>query len=82
MAPFSFQPAASERWPDLESLPGKTEAQCGLLVHVQGDGNRQILKQMVEAGGQPGIPAYDGDRDASWCASAPADGQAVDLQGQ
>lgn len=37
----------------------------------KGDANRASMKVLVEAGGEPGILAYDGDAPVGWCAVAP-----------
>lgn len=62
MAAFQFYPATSERWPDLESLFVKTvrmpaagsfrmfwRLERGVFKKTKGEGNHQILKQIVEA---------------------------------
>lgn len=42
-----------------------------MFKKTKGDGNRQILKQIVEADKQPGILAYDGKQTVGWCGIAP-----------
>ena len=82
MAPYQFYPATSERWPDLENLFGKNGANAGcwcmfwrlerpMFKKTKGEGNRQILKQIVEADQQPGILAYKGAQAVGWCGIAP-----------
>lgn len=82
MNKFSFHPATPERWPDLENLFGKNGANAGcwcmfwrleraMFKKTKGDGNRQRLKQIVEADEQPGILAYDGKQAVGWCGIAP-----------
>ena len=82
MTSFHFYPATPERWPDLESLFGKNGANAGcwcmfwrleraMFKKTKGGGNRQILRQIVEADEQPGILAYDGKQAVGWCGIAP-----------
>jgi GNAT superfamily N-acetyltransferase len=82
MTTFKCYPTTSERWSDLEQLFGKNGANAGcwcmfwrleraMFKKTKGDGNRQILKQIVEAGEQPGILAYDGEHAVGWCGVAP-----------
>jgi GNAT superfamily N-acetyltransferase len=79
---FKFYPATPERWGDLETLFGKNGANAGcwcmfwrlersMFKKTKGDGNRQILKQIVEADEQPGILAYEGEQAVGWCGIAP-----------
>jgi GNAT superfamily N-acetyltransferase len=82
VAAFHFYPATPERWSDLESLFGKNGANAGcwcmfwrleraMFKKTKGEGNRQILKQIVEGDEQPGILAYDGMQAVGWCGIAP-----------
>jgi GNAT superfamily N-acetyltransferase len=82
MASFEFYPATRERWQDLEKLFGKNGANAGcwcmfwrleraMFKKTKGEGNRQILKQTVEADEQPGILAYEGEGVVGWCGIAP-----------
>ena len=82
MAAFQYYPATPERWSDLENLFGKNGANAGcwcmfwrleraLFKKTKGEGNRQILKQVLEADEQPGILAYDGKQAVGWCGIAP-----------
>jgi GNAT superfamily N-acetyltransferase len=41
------------------------------FVKDKGDANRASLKALADAGGEPGILAYDGDVPVGWCAVAP-----------
>jgi GNAT superfamily N-acetyltransferase len=79
---FHFHTVTPECWPDLENLFGKNGANAGcwcmfwrleraMFKKTKGDGNRQILKQIVEANGQPGILAYAGKQAVGWCGIAP-----------
>ena len=82
MPSFQFHPATPERWPDLEGLFGKNGANAGcwcmfwrldraMFKKTKGEGNHQILRQIVEADEQPGILAYDGKQAVGWCGIAP-----------
>jgi len=82
MTSFQFHPATPERWPDLEGLFGKNGANAGcwcmfwrldraMFKKTKGEGNHQILRQIVEADEQPGILAYDGKQAVGWCGIAP-----------
>lgn len=82
MSSFHFYPATPERWSDLENLFGKNGANAGcwcmfwrleraMFKKTKGEGNRQILKQIVEANEQPGILAYEGAQPVGWCGIAP-----------
>jgi GNAT superfamily N-acetyltransferase len=82
MAAFQFHPATAERWSDLEKLFGKNGANAGcwcmfwrleraMFKKTKGEGNRQILKQIVESDEQPGILAYEGKQAIGWCGIAP-----------
>ncbi len=81
MSTFTFHPATPERWSDLENLFGKNGANAGcwcmfwrleraMFKKTKGDGNRQVLKQIVEAGQQPGILVYNGKQAVGWCGVA------------
>ena len=82
MTAFQFYPATPERWSDLENLFGKNGANAGcwcmfwrldraMFKKTKGEGNHQILRQIVEADEQPGILAYDGKQAVGWCGIAP-----------
>lgn len=82
MTSFQFHPVTPDRWKDLETLFGRNGANAGcwcmfwrlersMFKKTKGDGNRQILKQVVEADKQPGILAYDGNQAVGWCGVAP-----------
>jgi GNAT superfamily N-acetyltransferase len=82
MTTFQFYPATPERWSDLENVFGKNGANAGcwcmfwrlersMFKKTKGEGNRQILKQIVEADQQPGILAYEGAQAVGWCGIAP-----------
>lgn len=42
-----------------------------MFKKTKGEGNRQFLKQIVEADEQPGILAYAGEQAVAWCGIAP-----------
>jgi len=42
-----------------------------MFKKTKGEGNRQILKQIVDADKQPGILAYEGNQAVGWCGIAP-----------
>jgi GNAT superfamily N-acetyltransferase len=79
---FTFHPATSDRWTDLEKLFGKNGA-CGgcwcmcwrlprkSFVAQKGEGNRIALKTIVENDEPPGILAYADGQAVGWCAVAP-----------
>ena len=82
MPSFKFHPVTPDRWTDLETLFGKNGANAGcwcmfwrlersMFKKTKGEGNRQILKQVVEANEQPGILVYDGKQVVGWCGIAP-----------
>lgn len=82
MTRLQFHPATPERWPDLEDLFSKNGANAGcwcmfwrleraMFKKTKGEGNRQILKQIVGTGEQPGILAYEGKQAVGWCGIAP-----------
>jgi hypothetical protein len=82
MASFQFFPVMPEHWSDLENLFGKNGANAGcwcmfwrlersMFKKTRGEGNRQILEQIVEADEQPGILAYEGTQAVGWCGIAP-----------
>ncbi len=79
---LEFHPLTPDRWMDLERLFGERGA-CGgcwcmwwRLSHREfeaqkGEGNRQALRALVQAGEVPGILAYRGGQPVGWCAVAP-----------
>lgn len=42
-----------------------------MFKKTKGEGNRQLLKQIVSADEQPGILAYEGKQAVAWCGIAP-----------
>lgn len=79
---LAFHPLTSERWSDLELLFGPRGA-CGgcwcmfwrlkysEFELLKGEGNRAMLKDIVDSGEDPGIMAYLGDQPVGWCSMAP-----------
>ncbi len=81
-AEVQVQPLTAERWPDLERLFGPRGAAggcwcmwwrlgCREFARQKGEGNRQALRALVEAGEVPGLLAYCGGVPVGWCALAP-----------
>ena len=82
LPPLAYYPLTPERWPDLEALFGPRGACMGCwcmywrLKRSQfnrqlGEGNRQALRAMVEAGQVPGILAYARAQPVAWCSVGP-----------
>lgn len=79
---LEFCPLSPERWQDLESLFGKSGA-CGgcwcmwyrlkrsEFEQNKGEGNKKLMKQIVESGEIPGILAYLDGKAVGWCSVAP-----------
>ncbi len=75
-------PATAERWMDLEALFGERGA-CGgcwcmwwrlpraVFGRSKGAGTRQLLEELVGAGGEPGLLAYVDGQVAGWCSVGP-----------
>ena len=79
---FSFKPATAGTWPDLETLFSERGVQNGCwcmywriprkdFQQNYGEGNKQALKKISEAGIVPGILAYHDGKPAGWCSVAP-----------
>ncbi|OGO29415.1 MAG: GNAT family N-acetyltransferase [Chloroflexi bacterium RBG_16_52_11] len=79
---LSFSLLTPERWDDLEKLFGPRGAFGGCwcmwwrvkrseFEKMQGEGNRQAMKSIIESGEVPGILAYAGDQPVGWCSIAP-----------
>ncbi len=77
-----IQPATADRLADFESLFGKRGA-CGgcwcmwwrlrrsQFEKQKGAGNRRAMKRIVNAGGVPGLLAYQNGAPIGWCSVAP-----------
>jgi GNAT superfamily N-acetyltransferase len=78
---FAIHPLTPERWPDLESLFGKSGASsgCWCMWWRLGSGyhdrtydqNKASFKRIVKKGPPPGLLAYDGDLAVGWCQVTP-----------
>jgi GNAT superfamily N-acetyltransferase len=79
---LTFYPLTFDRWDDFAGLFGERGA-CGgcwcMLWRLKrsefeknkGDGNRDAMRALVEAGAEPGLLAYHDGRAVGWCAVAP-----------
>jgi GNAT superfamily N-acetyltransferase len=79
---LDFQPLTPERWQDLEALFGPRGA-CGgcwcmywrlkrsEFEQLSGEGNRAMMKAIVESKEIPGILAYSHGHPIGWCSVAP-----------
>lgn len=81
-ASLEFFPLTEERWPDFEELFGPRGAYGGCwcmwwrltrreFEANQGQGNREAMHSLVEAGEVPGILAYSGKEAVAWCSVSP-----------
>jgi GNAT superfamily N-acetyltransferase len=79
---LEFRPVTRERWPDLEALFGEHGAYGGCwcmwwrlkrseFAKQIGQGNKEALKRIVEAGDVPGLLAYSDGQPVAWCSVAP-----------
>jgi GNAT superfamily N-acetyltransferase len=77
-----FKPLTPDLWPDLESLFGPSGAYAGCWCmwwretradfdRYRGEGNRQLMKEIVDSGQAPGILAYIDNAPIGWCSVAP-----------
>lgn len=77
-----FHPLTPDRWTHLEQLFGPRGGYGGCwcmwwrtsraeFEQGRGEGNRQALRRLVEAGRVPGILAYVNGQPAGWCSVAP-----------
>lgn len=82
MDELTFAPLTIDRWGDLEQLFGPRGAYGGCWCmwwrstraefEARGNaGNKQAMRQLVEAGVVPGILAYRGSEPVAWCSVAP-----------
>lgn len=79
---LTFKPLTPDRWSDLESLFGPNGAYAGCWCmwwretradfdRYRGEGNRQLMKDIVASGQTPGILAYLDNEPIGWCSVAP-----------
>lgn len=82
MPDLEFHPLTADRWADFERLFGPRGAYGGCwcmfwrlkradFSRMQGDGNRQAMRSIVDSGEVPGILAYDAGQPVGWCSLAP-----------
>jgi len=75
---ITTHPLTPERWPDFETLFGPRGACGGCwcmwyrmkrsdFEKQKGEGNRQIMKNLVDSGEIPGILAYNDNQVIAWC---------------
>lgn len=79
---LGFYPLTPERWADFEKLFGERGA-CGdcwcmwwrmkrsEFERQKGEGNRKVMKRVVDSGEIPGILAYAKGQAVAWCSVAP-----------
>ena len=79
---IQVHPATAERWADLEALFGQNGAYAGCwcmfwrlersrFKDQKGAGNKETLRDMVDAGDVPGVLAYAEGRAIGWCSIGP-----------
>lgn len=79
---WDFQPLTTERWTDFETLFGPNGACAGCwcawflmtnreFTEAKKDGHKQLMRDLVEEGIEPGIIAYADGVPAGWVALAP-----------
>ena len=79
---LAFFPLTKDRWSDFETLFGEQGA-CGgcwcmlwrltrkEFESLKGEGNRRVMKALVQSGQIPGIMAYSQGQPVAWCSVAP-----------
>jgi GNAT superfamily N-acetyltransferase len=81
---YDFYPLTKERWNDFTNLFGEKGAWAGCLCMYwrirrkvfnenKGDGNKQLMRKIVNSGSVPGILAYKNNEAVGWCSVAPRD---------
>lgn len=79
---ITFRPATRSEWKSLVGLFGERGACAGcwcmwwrlkrsVWTANQGDGNKRLLKKLIDSGTVPGVLAFDGDTAIGWCSVAP-----------
>ena len=82
LPPLTFRPLTPERWDDFERVMGPHGAYGGCWCmywrttrrefdRQAGEGNRNALRTLVDAGVVPGFIAYADGEPAGWCSVAP-----------
>ncbi|PJA26124.1 MAG: GNAT family N-acetyltransferase [candidate division Zixibacteria bacterium CG_4_9_14_3_um_filter_46_8] len=80
--PMNFHPVTSDRWKDMDQLFGSRGAcgGCWCMVwrskraefeELKGEGNRNLMKKLIESGEIPGILGYYDGEPIAWCSVAP-----------
>jgi GNAT superfamily N-acetyltransferase len=88
---FTFKPTTPNQWSDLESLFSEHGIQNGCWCMYwrisrkecqrnYGEGNKRLLKQIVDSGKVPGILAYHKGKPVGWCSIAPREDYPVILR--
>jgi GNAT superfamily N-acetyltransferase len=79
---LTIEPVTAARWDDLEQLFGRRGA-CGgcwcmhwrltsaEFTRLKGDANRELLRELVLSGAEPGLLAYIDGQPVGWVAVAP-----------
>jgi GNAT superfamily N-acetyltransferase len=81
---YDFYPLTKERWNDFTNLFGEKGACAGcwcmywrirrkVFNENKGDGNKQLMRKIVNSGSVPGILAYKNNEAVGWCSVAPRD---------
>jgi ribosomal protein S18 acetylase RimI-like enzyme len=74
---WEIAPVTAERWDDLAGLFAAKPCFCMLFRRAPGDcdggagGNKAAMREIVMAGKQPGLIAYDADGPVGWVSVAP-----------
>ncbi len=79
---LEFYPLTYDRWDDFELLFGKNGACGGCwcmwwrlkrsdFEKQKGDRNKELMKELIQAGEIPGIIAYHNNQPVGWCSVAP-----------
>jgi GNAT superfamily N-acetyltransferase len=90
-AELTFHPVTADRWADLDALFSEHGIQNGCWCMYwriprkqcqqnYGEGNKQLLRQLVESGRVPGILAYHRGIPVGWCSVAPREEFSVVLR--
>ncbi len=88
MSTFYSRPLTAQNWADFEKLFGSKGAYGGCwcmwwrlsrreFERSQGEGNKQAMRALVNAGKTTGIILYKDDEPAAWCSVAPREDYAT-----